>query len=116
LAEALAVCDDDGINVGEALVSIGYAGYDQAPWPPAACAEIRIKQGHVEDADRPIGLVTCSWAAYKYEIEVSGRQVHTGTTRMAERKDALLGRQARSLLPLVPGVRRPVGLPVQAGP
>jgi N-carbamoyl-L-amino-acid hydrolase len=91
-ADALAVRDEAGISVGEALAAIGYAGQDQAPWPPAACAEIHIEQGRVlEEAGRPIGLVASNWAAHKYEIGVTGRQAHTGPTRMAERKDALLG-------------------------
>jgi N-carbamoyl-L-amino-acid hydrolase len=91
-ADALAVCDEAGISVGEALTAIGYAGRDQAPWPPAVCAEIHIEQGHaLEDAGRSIGLVAFNWAAHKYEIEVIGRQAHTGPTPMAERRDALLG-------------------------
>ena len=91
-ADALAVRDEAGISVGVALAAIGYAGRDPAPWPPAACVEIHVEQGRaLEDAGRPIGLVVSNWAAHKYEIEVTGRQAHTGPTRMTERKDALLG-------------------------
>ena len=92
LDDALAVRDGAGMSAAEALAVIGYAGQDSAPWPPAAYAEVHIEQGRVlEEADRTIGLVVSNWAAYKYEIEVTGRQAHTGPTRMAERKDALLG-------------------------
>lgn len=90
--EALALVDGDGISLREALAGIGYLGSQDAPWPPAAYAEVHIEQGHgLEEAGTPIGLVSTNWAAYKYEIEVIGEQSHTGPTPMDERKDALLG-------------------------
>ena len=38
-----------------------------------------------------IGLVHSNWAANKYEFVVNGEQAHTGSTVIADRKDALLG-------------------------
>ncbi len=38
-----------------------------------------------------IGVVDSNWAANKYELVVYGEQAHTGSTVIADRKDALLG-------------------------
>ena len=56
-----------------------------------------------------IGLVSSNWAANKYEFVVHGEQAHTGSTVIADRKDALLGASmlvvaARELADRFPGV------------
>ncbi|ALV43569.1 Zn-dependent hydrolase [Pseudarthrobacter sulfonivorans] len=109
LETALNTTDTQGITVREALDGIGCRGdYDG----PAAsyCAEIHIEQGPSMEHDGiTIGLVQSSWAANKYEFVVHGEQAHTGSTVIADRKDALLGAAmlvvaARELADRFPGV------------
>jgi len=91
LETALDTTDTQGISVREALDSIGCR--DDYDGPAAAyCAEIHIEQGRsMEREGITIGLVQSSWAANKYEFVVHGEQAHTGSTVIADRKDALLG-------------------------
>lgn len=59
--------------------------------PIAAHFELHIEQGPIlEDENEKIGVVTGAQAYNWYEIEVSGRDSHAGTTPLAARKDALL--------------------------
>jgi len=56
-----------------------------------------------------IGVVDSNWAANKYELVVNGEQAHTGSTVIADRKDALLGASmlvvaARDIADRFPGV------------
>ena len=91
LDTALDTRDAAGTSVRDALDAIGGRGdYDG----PAAvyCAEIHIEQGRSMERDGvTIGLVNSNWAANKYEFVVHGEQAHTGSTVIADRKDALLG-------------------------
>ncbi|MEU5641145.1 M20 family metallo-hydrolase [Streptomyces milbemycinicus] len=90
-ADALAIRDTDGVSVAEALAAIGHTGSGTGP-VPAACAEIHIEQGRsLEDSDTTIGLVHSCWAAEKFTVTVHGEQAHTGSTVIADRRDALLG-------------------------
>ncbi|MFJ5956499.1 M20 family metallo-hydrolase [Paenarthrobacter sp. NPDC092416] len=89
--QALAVQDKQGITVAEALDEIGHLGTGTGP-EAAAYAEIHIEQGRsLEDSGTTIGLVHSCWAAAKYTATVHGEQAHTGSTVIADRKDALLG-------------------------
>jgi len=90
-AAALATPDARGVTVREALETIGTIGSYPGP-QPAAYAEIHIEQGRtLENEGITIGLVESTWAAEKFEFIVHGDQSHTGSTIMADRKDALLG-------------------------
>lgn len=90
-SDALAVTDQNGINVREALADIGALGTGPGP-DAAAYAEIHIEQGRsMEDSGTTIGLVHSCWAAVKYSVVVDGEQAHTGSTVIVDRKDALLG-------------------------
>jgi N-carbamoyl-L-amino-acid hydrolase len=87
---ALGATDPHGVTVQQALDALGTRG-DFTLEPPAGYAEIHIEQGpSMEDAGVTIGAVAATWCAYKYEIVVRGEQGHTGSARMATRKDALL--------------------------
>ncbi|WP_437770374.1 M20 family metallo-hydrolase [Arthrobacter sp. KNU40] len=89
--EALAVRDKHGTTVAQALEAIGHLGTGPGP-QAAAYAEIHIEQGRsLEDTGTTIGLVHSCWAAAKYTVTVHGEQAHTGSTVIADRKDALLG-------------------------
>lgn len=89
---ALATADPRGVTVRDALAAIEVgAGEDQLP-AVAAYGEIHIEQGpSMAEQGVTIGAVAATWCAYKYEVVVHGEQGHTGSMRMADRRDALLG-------------------------
>jgi beta-ureidopropionase / N-carbamoyl-L-amino-acid hydrolase len=94
LADALGYTDRQGTTVAQALRALDEHGDVDVLRPDevAAFAEIHIEQGPVLDKEGiNIGLVTSTWAAYKYNLVVHGAQAHTGATPMADRKDALYG-------------------------
>ncbi|KRE80457.1 M20 family metallo-hydrolase [Arthrobacter sp. Soil762] len=109
LETALNTTDTQGISVREALDGVGCRGDYGGP-TAAYCAEIHIEQGRSMERDGiTIGLVQSSWAANKYEFVVHGEQAHTGSTVIADSKDALLGAAmlvvaARELADRFPGV------------
>lgn len=86
---ALATTDARDVTVAAAMAdTLG------EPWnhPVQSYAEIHVEQGRVlEDAGITIGLVTATWAAQKFDVVVTGAQSHTGSTIMADRRDALVG-------------------------
>ncbi|WP_342147926.1 Zn-dependent hydrolase [Methylorubrum sp. SB2] len=89
---ALALRDEAGISLGEALAAIGYAGTDAPPPMPACYLELHVEQGTVLEASGAvIGAVTRNWGAAKLDAVFSGAQAHTGPTPMERRRDALLG-------------------------
>jgi len=85
--------DKAGVTIGQALQQIGYAG----PHPVGgqavhAAYELHIEQGPILEAqDLTIGVVTGAQGQRWYEVELSGRSAHAGTTPMDHRLDALLG-------------------------
>ncbi|MGW3937137.1 M20 family metallo-hydrolase [Streptomyces phaeochromogenes] len=88
---ALTTTDPTGTTVEAALREIGTIG-DYAGPEVAAYAEIHIEQGRdLENSGTTIGLVGSTWAARKYQVVVRGEQSHTGSTIMADRRDALFG-------------------------
>ncbi|WP_405952905.1 M20/M25/M40 family metallo-hydrolase [Streptomyces prunicolor] len=88
---ALATTDPAGTTVEAALREIGTIGDYPGP-DVAAYAEIHIEQGRdLENKGLTIGLVDATWAARKYQVVVRGEQSHTGSTIMADRRDALFG-------------------------
>ncbi|SEJ64086.1 N-carbamoyl-L-amino-acid hydrolase [Arthrobacter sp. yr096] len=109
LQDALNTKDAAGVTVRDALDAIGCRGTYEGP-EAAYCAEIHIEQGRSMERDGfTIGLVSSNWAANKYEFVVHGEQAHTGSTVIADRKDALLGASmlvvaARELADRFPGV------------
>ncbi len=86
---AHATRDTEGRTVREALEETGYLGDSDAP-RFAAYAEIHVEQGRrLEDMGITIGLVESTWAADKREVVITGAQSHTGSTIIADRRDAL---------------------------
>ncbi|WP_024356124.1 M20 family metallo-hydrolase [Leucobacter chironomi] len=96
LADALTTPDPHGVTVAEALDAIGERG-DAAVFGGdgprvASYAEIHVQQGRsMEEDGVTIGLVNATWGARKFEFKVTGEQAHSGSTLMADRRDALLG-------------------------
>lgn len=87
----LATMDPVGITVREALEATTALGEGIGPTAVYA-AEIHIQQGRSMERDGiTIGVVDSNWAANKYQFEVHGEQGHTGSTVIADRRDALLG-------------------------
>ena len=89
--EALATADHGGTTVRQALEATASLGEGTGP-TAAYAAEIHIQQGRSMERDGvTIGVVDSNWAANKYQFEVRGEQAHTGSTVIADRRDALLG-------------------------
>jgi len=95
LEHALAARDREGISVGDALASIGFAGVSPAAVADGAPVfgayfEAHIEQGPVlEDAEVTIGAVTGALGQRWYDVTVTGMEAHAGPTPMRLRKDAL---------------------------
>ena len=94
LEAALGTADPAGVTVAEALAGAGGDGNAVAPVLDQVVryAEIHVEQGRLlEESGVQIGLVHATWAAAKYLVTVDGEQSHTGSARMADRRDALYG-------------------------
>ena len=91
LEHALAQRDAQGVSVGEALASIGYAG-QLGPAPAVGSYfEAHIEQGPVlENHARVIGVVTAALGQRWYDVSIQGMEAHAGPTPMELRRDALL--------------------------
>ena len=90
LEEILAHKDVEGVSVGSALESIGYAG-DARPHKVGAYFEAHIEQGPVlEDTKTTIGVVQGALGQRWFDVLVAGQDAHAGPTPMELRKDALL--------------------------
>lgn len=91
LEAALAIADDDGISVAQALRGSGQAG----PLPPSprgwSCwLEGHIEQGPVLEAgNTDIGIVTGTMHARYFQLSVIGEPSHVGPTTMDRRRDSL---------------------------
>jgi len=85
--------DREGIRFGDALARIGYKGEVPAGGHAlGAFFELHIEQGPILEAEeKTIGIVTGVQGMRWYEITVTGRDAHAGSTPMRLRKDALLG-------------------------
>jgi N-carbamoyl-L-amino-acid hydrolase len=91
--KAYALADTAGITVGEALERIGYKG-DEPPRAFAADSyfELHIEQGPILEAEeKTIGIVTGAQAMAWYDLALTGRESHAGTTPPSRRRDALVG-------------------------
>ena len=90
---AAARADRSGETFGSALEKIGYHGSKKCgAHKLSAFFEVHIEQGPYLDAEgKDIGVVTGVQAMRWYEVTVTGRDTHAGTTPMPRRHDALLG-------------------------
>ena len=89
------VTDDEGVTVKDALRGI----LDDLPqlarrplgFPVAGFLEAHIEQGTLlESRGIPIGVVTGLQGKRTFRIEIEGEESHAGTTRRADRRDALV--------------------------
>ncbi|NOY14374.1 MAG: Zn-dependent hydrolase [Deltaproteobacteria bacterium] len=91
LEEILAKTDIDGKLFGEELKRIGYAGELPARQRPiGAFFEAHIEQGpYLEAEKKTIGVVNKGQGQRWYDVTITGRESHAGTTPMPLRHDAL---------------------------
>lgn len=84
--------DADGITLGEALNTIGYAGtLPCGDHQLGAFIEAHIEQGPIlERQAETIGVVTGVQGSRWYRVTFHGQDAHTGSTPMAGRRDALV--------------------------
>ncbi len=85
--------DLDGKTMGEELKRIGYLGDHKAGGRPfRAYFEAHIEQGPILEAEgKTIGVVQGIQGIRWFEVTLTGRESHAGTTPMDRRKDAMLG-------------------------
>ncbi len=90
---AHALEDTDGKTLGGELKRIGYLGDEPCGGRPfKAFFEAHIEQGPIlEDQGRTIGIVQGAQGLRWYDVTVSGRDSHAGTTPMPVRRDAMAG-------------------------
>ncbi|CAG4905915.1 unnamed protein product [Acidocella sp. C78] len=104
-----ALRDASGVTVAEALAAIGAEGDEPATHRPAdAFFELHIEQGPLLEAGgEAIGIVTGAQAQVWFDIVLTGRDSHAGTTPPAARRDALAG--AAEIILLVERLMRDCG-------
>lgn len=85
--------DRQGETFGAALDAIGYRGDVKAgAVPMSAMFELHIEQGPILEAEgKTIGIVEGVQGMRWYDVTVTGKEAHTGSTPMMLRKNALLG-------------------------
>ncbi|MGH6762669.1 MAG: M20 family metallo-hydrolase [Phyllobacterium sp.] len=85
--------DVEGATFGAALEAIGYRGKVKAGDVPfSAMFELHIEQGPILEAEnKTIGVVQGVQGMRWYEVTLTGRAAHTGSTPMSMRSNALLG-------------------------
>jgi beta-ureidopropionase / N-carbamoyl-L-amino-acid hydrolase len=91
-AAADAIADLEGVRFGAALDAIGWRGETKAgAMKLSAYLELHIEQGPILEAEqKTIGVVTGVQGVRWYELNLSGRESHAGTTPMPRRADALV--------------------------
>jgi N-carbamoyl-L-amino-acid hydrolase len=91
LQDALAITDDDGVSVAQALQESGQAGpLAPAPRDWSAWLELHIEQGPVMEATgADIGIVVGTMQARYFQLSVIGEPSHVGPTEMNRRHDSL---------------------------
>jgi beta-ureidopropionase / N-carbamoyl-L-amino-acid hydrolase len=96
--------DRQGVTFGEAIESIGYRGAAKAGSVTfGAMFELHIEQGPIlEQEEKIIGIVQGVQGMRWYEVSVTGREAHTGSTPMPMRRDALVG--AARLIDRIEGI------------
>jgi N-carbamoyl-L-amino-acid hydrolase len=85
--------DRQGVKFGEAIEAIGYRGEARAGSVKfGAMFELHIEQGPILERDEKlIGIVQGVQGMRWYDVSLTGREAHTGSTPMVLRRDALVG-------------------------
>jgi beta-ureidopropionase / N-carbamoyl-L-amino-acid hydrolase len=102
-ADVLDRADQDGVTVAEAMAAAGIDPGTVGADPErlgrlAAFAELHVEQGRgLVDLGRPVGLGTAIWPHGRWRLTLTGEADHAGTTRLADRRDPMLGLAAAVL-------------------
>jgi len=94
---ARALRDADGVTMAEAMRAAGRQSDHLGPDPEAlarvgAFVELHVEQGRgLIDLGRAIGVGSRLWAHGRWRIEIPGEANHAGTTRLSDRRDAVIG-------------------------
>jgi N-carbamoyl-L-amino-acid hydrolase len=94
---ALTLRDADGVTMAEAMRAAGRQPELLGPDPDALArigsfVELHIEQGRgLIDLGRPVAVGSGLWAHGRWRIEIPGEANHAGTTRLADRRDAVIG-------------------------
>ena len=102
-ADVLERADQDGVTVARAMaaaeVDPGRVGPDPARVGRlAAFVELHVEQGRgLADLGQPVALGTGIWPHGRWRLTLTGEANHAGTTRLADRRDPMLGLAAAVL-------------------
>ena len=102
-ADLLGRADEHGTSVAEALAVAGIDPDGFGPDPArvgrvAAFVELHVEQGRgLADLGQPLALATAMWPHGRWRLTITGEANHAGTTRLADRRDPMLGLAAAVL-------------------
>ena len=94
---ARGLTDSDGVSLAEALTAAGRRPDELGPDPETlrrigAFVELHVEQGRaLVDTGRPVGLGSEIWPHGRWRLDFPGEANHAGTTRLEDRRDAMLG-------------------------
>jgi N-carbamoyl-L-amino-acid hydrolase len=101
--DVLQRADQDGVTVAQAMAAAG-ADPGQVGADPArlgrlgAFVELHVEQGRgLADLGRPVALGAGIWPHGRWRLTLTGEANHAGTTRLADRRDPMLGLAAAVL-------------------
>ena len=101
--DVLGRADQDGVTVAEAMAAAGVDPDALGPDPArvgrlGAFVELHVEQGRgLADLGQPVGLGTGIWPHGRWRLTLTGEANHAGTTRLADRRDPMLGLAAAVL-------------------
>jgi N-carbamoyl-L-amino-acid hydrolase len=93
---ARALPDAGGVTMAEAMRAAGRRPEHLGPDPEAlarvgAFVELHVEQGRgLIDRGRAVGVGSRLWAHGRWRIEIPGEANHAGTTRLSDRRDAVI--------------------------
>ncbi|WP_238148769.1 allantoate amidohydrolase [Serinicoccus sediminis] len=94
---ARALTDAEGVTYAEALAAAGRdpgrLGRDDETLARVGCfVELHVEQGRaLVDLDAPVAVASDIWPHGRWRFDFPGEANHAGTTRLADRRDAMLG-------------------------
>jgi N-carbamoyl-L-amino-acid hydrolase len=102
-ADLLERFDEHGTSMAGALAAAGIDPDGFGPDPArvgrlAAFVELHVEQGRgLADLGQPVALATAMWPHGRWRLTLTGEANHAGTTRLADRRDPMLGLAAAVL-------------------
>jgi beta-ureidopropionase / N-carbamoyl-L-amino-acid hydrolase len=101
--DVLGRTDQDGVTVAEAMAAAGVDPGGFGPDPArvgrlGAFVELHVEQGRgLADLGQPVALGSGIWTHGRWRLTLTGEANHAGTTRLADRRDPMLGLAAAVL-------------------